>query len=214
MRTVRALLIRFESSMNAYPRPWLGRLASNGFWTSLAIAASVACGSAAETSAPEREDRASAFAGGPAPPEQRRPACAPDVRGLVPAAFAPIEIDCPFGYTNRTSFAALPVSGRFTTGAELRSAFCIELTGSDAPTTSPIAPNPEAPIDFEKSDVVAYAFDARSGVQPALFTRGEELWLRVTTTECSGEAPVLASVAFVVPKGKAINEQKCSLACR
>ncbi len=145
--------------------------------------------------------------------ESDHPSCAPEVSGLVPAGIEPIEIACPLGYTQRASFSALPLSGRFTSLAELTEAFCIAKTDKSMPEIDPRAPSFTNGIDFEKSDVVAYAFDARAGVAPALYQHGSELWLKMTTTTCSTEAPVLASVAFVVPKEKKINEQKCSLRC-
>jgi hypothetical protein len=137
------------------------------------------------------------------------------VSGLVPTRIEPIEIGCPRGYVQRKSYAALPIAGRFATAIELRDAFCIEKSAKSAPGTADLAgPAPETWIDFEENDVVAYTFDTRSGVKPMLLERGEELWLRVTTTTCSREPPELASIAFAVSKGTTLNEQKCSLSCR
>jgi len=173
-------------------------------------AACVACSSSAETSlAAERHDDSTSA---PASPESDAP-CAPDVSGLVHAGIEPIEIRCPRGYAQRATYAALPIAGRFTTLDELTEAFCIEKPSTTVPIEPPRQPLMGERIDFEKNDVVARAFDARAGVEPAMFARGAELWLRVTTTVCTAEAPELASVAFVVPKGTKVNEQKCSLRC-
>lgn len=187
-----------------------GRLPSR-FFSALAIAAAtVACGTSSESSFSNDDDGAPASA--PALTESES-SCAPAVSGLVPAGIAPIEIACPRGYTPRATFAALPIAGRFSSLAELTEAFCIEKSATSMPTTDPRAPTTDNGIDFERNDVVAYAFDARAGVEPALFERGAELWLKVTTSSCRGEAPELASIAFVVPKAKKLNEQKCSLRC-
>ena len=142
----------------------------------------------------------------------------------MPAEIAPIEIDCPRGYTQRKSLAALPIAGRFTTLMELTDAFCIaesdmsadksDTDDTSATAAAPLSPSEESAIDFATSDVVAYAFDAHAGTKPALYERGDELWLRLTTSACRGEAPELASVAFIVPKGREINEQRCSMSCR
>ena len=183
-----------------------GRLAPRTFFSTLLVAACVACSSSAETSPAERGDDSTAAPTSP----WGDSSCAPDVSGLVPAGIEPIEIRCPRGYTQRATFAALPIAGRFTTLEELTEAFCIE--------KSPTVPAVQPPtfgdgIDFEKNDVIVHAFDARAGVEPEMLARGAELWLRVTTTVCTADAPVLASVAFVVPKATKVNEQKCSLRC-
>lgn len=208
-------------------RPWLGRLASRGSWTALALVASVACNDSATTSfAGGRQERERESArSAPRAGADRDPACTPDVSGLVPAEIAPLEIDCPRGYTHRKSLAALPVAGRFTSSRELTDAFCIAESdmGADeksdtgeagAAVAAPLPPSLESAIDFVTSDVVAYAFDAHVGAKPMLYERGDELWLRLTTSSCKGEAPELVSVAFVVPKDREINEQRCSLTCR
>jgi len=142
----------------------------------------------------------------------------------VPAEIAPIEIDCPRGYTHRKSLAALPIAGRFTNSRELTEAFCIAESdmGADASdadekgaaVAAPLPPSVESAIDFATNDVIAYAFDAHAGAKPMLYERGDELWLRLMTSSCTGEAPELASVAYVVPKDREINEQRCSLSCR
>ncbi len=190
--------------------PFEGRFALRRFVTTLMVAVSVACGSSSESAFVDDESGAPASAPALSANDS---SCAPDVSGLVPAGIEPIQITCPRGYTQRATFAALPVAGRFTTLGELTDAFCVEKTATSAPVLDPRHPSNDNPIDFEESDVVAYAFDARAGVEPALYERGAELWLRVTTTACTGEAPQLASVAFVVPKGTKLNEQKCSLRC-
>ena len=187
-----------------------GRPALRRFLTTLVVAASVGCSSSSETAF--LDDTGGEPSSAPAL-SKNESACAPDVSGLVPAGIEPIQISCPGGYTQRATFAALPIAGRFTTLAELTDAFCVETKATTAPNIEPRRPSNEDVIDFEENDVVAYAFDARAGVEPALFERGAELWLRVTTTACTGEAPQLASVAFVVPKGTKVNEQKCSLRC-
>ena len=189
-----------------------GRLALRRFVTTLVVVASAACGSSSESAF--LDDETSGEPSSAPALSENESSCAPDVSGLVPAGIAPILITCPRGFTQRATFAALPVAGRFTTLDELTDAFCVEKSATSAPVVEPRPPSNENPIDFEESDVVAYAFDARAGVEPALFERGAELWLRVTTTACTGEAPQLASVAFVVPKGTKINEQKCSLRCQ
>ncbi len=174
--------------------------------------ASLACSRAPESTggALQAEQRGST----PAPEaEADAPACMPDLAGLRHAGIEPTEVTCPRGYVQRKSLAALPIAGRFTTATELRDAFCIEETSTPASELALLAPSRELQIDFASSDVVAYAFDARSGAEPELLQRGNELWLRVTTTACSGDAPELASIAFVVAKGEPINEQRCSLAC-
>lgn len=187
-----------------------GRLPSR-FFSALAIAvATAACGASSESSF-SSDDGAPAAA--PALTESEA-SCAPAVSGLVPAGIEPIDIVCPRGYLPRTTFAALPIAGRFTSLAELTEAFCIEKTSTSTPTTDPRAPTGKNEIDFDENDVVAYAFDARPGIDPELLERGAELWLKVTTSSCRGEAPDLASIAFVVPKGKKIHEQKCSLRCQ
>jgi len=192
-----------------------GRLAFPRLWAAAAIAAaSAACNATADTSA-AREDEAAGVPVSASAPSESAASCAPDVTGLVPSGIEPIDIECPRGYAQRASFAALPVAGRFTTMRELTEAFCIEKSAASAPTTTDrrVPRMNDDAIDFEENDVVAYAFDARAGVEPALYVRGTELWLRLTTATCSGQPPELASVAFVVPKGKTINEQKCSLRC-
>ena len=191
--------------------PFEGRLALRRFWATLLFAATVACGSTPETSLLDDSLRTPP-SNVPAPTASET-SCAPNVSGLVPARIEPANIHCPRGYAQRASFAALPIAGRFTTLDELTNAFCIEKTSPTMPVDPRGAPTADEPIDFEKNDVVAYAFDRRAGVEPVLFERGIELWLRMTTTTCTGEAPELASVAFVVPKGTKINEQKCSLRC-
>ncbi|MBX3225438.1 MAG: hypothetical protein KF795_33340 [Labilithrix sp.] len=192
----------------------MGRLASKRTWTTLAVAASVACSDAAQSSFAGSDDRAGASAESADPaPEQRR-ACTPDVSGLTPSGIEPIEIACPRGYAEREALAALPIAGRFSTQEELIEAFCVAEGRLNASAADPRAPAAEASIDFATSDVVAYAFDAHAGATPTLFVRGDELWLRITSTACSGEAPTLASVAFVIPKSQAINEQRCSATCR
>lgn len=170
--------------------------------------------SESEGELPQRQARTSAEQEALAPPAATvGPSCVPDLYGLVPAGIDPIEIRCPDGYVQRKSFAALPLTGRFTTAMELVEAFC-------APAGSPVASAVAAAdldtatsIDFEQNDVVAYAFDARAGVEPALFAHGYDLWLRVTNDMCSGRPPELASIAFVVPKGKRVKEQTCALTC-
>ena len=196
-------------------RPRLGRLVSNRFLrvvTTLATAALVACGSSAETSFLQDDGYSGEPTSGSVAPESR-PSCAPNIGGLVPAGIEPTEIACPRGYARRRSFAAMPIAGRFTTQQELTDAYCIETEGTSAPATDPRRPIAEASIDFTRNDVVAYAFDVRAGAPPALFEHGDDLWLKVTTNECGGEAPTLASLAFIVPKGKSISEQKCSQTC-
>ena len=183
--------------------------------TTLALAASVvACSASAESAFLETDESADEPSQAPALSEKRDPssACAPNISGLVPAGIEPVEVECPQGYTPRKALAALPIAGRFTSPGELTDAFCTAVKGAAPPTTDPRAPKSELTIDFTKHDVVAYAFDRRAGVEPALFTQGGDLWLKVTTNKC-GEAPDLASVAFVVPKRKAINEQKCASTC-
>ena len=71
----------------------------------------------------------------------------------------------------------------------------------------------ERTIDFHKHDVVAYAFDLRAGAAPALYRRGGDLWLKVTTAKCGGARTSLGSVAFLVPKGAKVNEQTCARSC-
>ncbi|OJY29593.1 MAG: hypothetical protein BGO98_48015 [Myxococcales bacterium 68-20] len=203
----------------------MGRLASSGSWTALALAASVACNDSATTSFAGRQERErESTRAAPRGSADRDPACTPDVSGLVPAEIAPIEIDCPRGYTHRKSLAALPIAGRFTNSRELTEAFCIAESdmGADASdadekgaaVAAPLPPSVESAIDFATNDVIAYAFDAHAGAKPMLYERGDELWLRLMTSSCTGEAPELASVAYVVPKDREINEQRCSLSCR
>ncbi len=205
--------------------PWMGRLASTGSWTALALAASVACNDSATASVADRQERErESSRSAPHGSADRGPACTPDVSGLVPAEIAPIEIDCPRGYTHRRSLAALPVAGRFTNSRELTEAFCIAESGTaadandtgekEAAVAAPLPPSLESAVDFATSDVVAYAFDAHAGAKPTLYARGDELWLRLTTSSCTGEAPELVSVAYVVPKDREIHEQRCSLSCR
>lgn len=200
-------------SMIARLRPWLGRLAPKRICATLAIAASVACSAETESAVVRSEEQA----GAPNEDAPRSPAseaaCTPAVSGLSPAGIEPIEVTCPLGYAHRMSLAA-PVAGRFTTLEELTDAFCVAERQLRASAADARAPAADAPIDFTTSDVVAYAFDTHAGEPPALFKRGEELWLRTTTTACSGEAPALASLAFVVPKGREIHEQRCSSTCR
>lgn len=211
--------------MGSSLRPWLGRLASRGSWTALAIATSIACSDSATTSFDGHQQSArESTRSAPHESAEHDPACAPDVSGLVLANIAPIQIDCPRGTVHRSTLAALPIAGRFTNARELTEAFCIAERGmggsagdahaTEAAVAAPLPPSVESAIDFERNDVVAYAFDAHAGVKPMLYERGDELWLRLTTSTCTGEAPDLTSVAFVVPKNHEINEQRCSLSCR
>jgi hypothetical protein len=208
--------------MIALLRPWLGRLASRRLWTTFAVLASVACSNSTEVRAvrSESENQAAAAGATPtAPDSQRGATCAPVVSGLEPSDIEPTEIDCPAGYLRRDELSGLPTAGRFRTDAELMAAFCIEAMRTRVPTASEpqqplFGPRPESTTDFEANDVVAYAFDQRNGTKPALFRRGNDLWLRVTSMTCSAAPPELASIAFVVPKGTTINEQRCSLKCQ
>lgn len=199
--------------MIARMRPWLGRLASIRILATLTLVASIACNDDAESSVLRSDEQSGAAAeSAPRAPESGA-ACTPAVSGLSPAGIEPIEVTCPLGYAHRMSLAS-PVAGRFTTLEELTDAFCVAERQLRASAADARAPTAEAPIDFSTSDVVAYAFDAHAGEAPALFDRGDELWLRTTTTTCSGEAPALESIAFVVPKGREIREQRCSSTCR
>jgi hypothetical protein len=197
-------------------RPQLGRPGSRRFWSLTAVLAvvvgtNIGCGASAESASTQADSLPGAYsAGSPSSPSSA--SCAPEVGGLVPADIAPLEVQCPGGYTQRKSLAAQPIAGRFTTAAELTDAFCISKTGTQAPTLDPRAPSYELNVDFEKSDVVAYAFDTLAGV-PALHERGDDLWLKVTTDKCGGNAPRLGTIAFAVPKDKKVNEQTCARAC-
>ncbi|MBX3199715.1 MAG: hypothetical protein KF894_16385 [Labilithrix sp.] len=194
-------------------RPWLGRLASIRTLATLTLAASTACNDDAESSVLRSDEPSRATAESPARSPESEAACTPAVSGLSPTGFEPIEVTCPLGYAHRMSLAS-PVAGRFTTLEQLTDAFCVPERQLSASAADARAPTADAPIDFSTSDVVAYAFDTHAGEAPALFDRGDELWLRTTTTTCSGEAPALQSIAFVVPKGREIREQRCSSTCR
>jgi hypothetical protein len=197
-------------------RPLLGRLPWPNLFASLALVASLAACSDIADSSFETEGPAESR-GTPALSASRA-TCAPDVLGLSAKAIEPIKIACPIGYTQRKTFSAMPIAGRFTNATELRDAFCVEKESASLPrpptpnldvTTSPSS---NSAIDFEKNDVVIYAFDTRNGEKPALFERGSELWLR-TTTACGNELSELGSIAFTVAKAQRVNEQKCAAAC-
>jgi hypothetical protein len=199
-------------------RPLLGRPGSRSFWrlataVALLVTANVACGTSAESAYADDTVPMAASRGGAGSEGEESPSCAPVVAGLVLADIAPLEVHCPGGYTQRKSLAALPIAGRFTTAAELTDAFCISTKGdTTAPNIDPRTPTFEQEVDFEKSDVVAYAFDTQAG-EPAIYSRGEDLWLKVTTDKCGANAPRLGTIAFAVPKDKKVNEQTCARAC-
>ena len=145
-------------------------------------------------------------------PVTTQAACAPEVGGLVPANLVPIEVQCPGGYTQRKSLAALPIAGRFTSLEELTDAFCVSKSTQATATLEPRAPSFDPQVDFAANDVVTYAFDLQAGT-PAMYTRGDDLWLKVLTDTCGGTAPRLGSIAFVIPKEKKVNEQTCARSC-
>jgi len=198
-------------------RPQLGRHVSRSFSIltvvlGLVAGPSLGCGADAESTLFAGDDAVSSVG---APNAETGPSCAPEVGGLVPADIAPLEVQCPGGYTQRKSLAALPIAGRFTTAGDLTDAFCIATTKGGtltAPTLDPRAPTFDLLVDFEESDVVAYAFDTQAG-DPALYTRGDDLWLKVMTDKCGGNAPRLGTIAFIVPKDKTVNEQTCARTC-
>lgn len=138
------------------------------------------------------------------------PVCSPSVTGFVDAGIAPLNVECPLGWQARTGSKTLPIAGRFSTREELTNAYCVRQAGDtrirlDSPTTTA--------IDFDASDVVAYAYDANAGA-PALLRRGPELWIELTSDACSGRSPALSGVAFVVPKGSTVDERTCSQRCQ
>jgi len=155
-----------------------------------------------------RAESSSAFLESTTPPETSAAApaglsCTPEVTGLIPADISSITIQCPGDYVPREGRSAVPIAGRFTSDAELVEAFCVA-----KPTLRAISAG--TTIDFDHNAVVAYAYDENAGPPPTLYRRGDDLWLKVTQTECHTTPPQLASVVFVVPKTSAINEQTCS----
>jgi hypothetical protein len=146
----------------------------------------------------------------------RARACTPEIGGLVSSNIAPLTITCPPGYLDRQS-AALPVAGRFTTADAFTAAFCkpaprVASGFGFAFASTEDASDTDALIDFRKNDVVVYAYDAAAG-EPALYRRAADLWLQVPTDTCRGNAPALASIAFVIPKHKEVAEQTCARPC-
>jgi len=192
----------------------------------VALAAALsACGVSSETSTErlsgdEATPTASSGTGG-GDTSDAASVCTPYLGGLTLATLAPVKIQCPSGYGLRDSSKALPVAGRFTNDDELVKAYCVTLSSSSSPAAPPSAPTTNPPklslgpnvIDFESNDVVAYAYDANAGA-PSLYRRSTELWLRTLSDSCTGSAPTLASVAFVIPKHTEVNEQTCSRSCR
>src|SRR5438445_601363 len=51
--------------------------------------------------------------------------CTPEVTDIAPQSIDPIDIVCPRGYVGRQTYAAEPISGRFTNQDELIAAFCV-----------------------------------------------------------------------------------------
>jgi hypothetical protein len=144
--------------------------------------------------------------------EDENNTCAPSISGLIPAAIEAVKVRCPTGYEARDVSKALPVAGRFTTADELVKAYCMKATIGSTPPKLTLQPDG---IDFEANDVVAFAYDAKAGA-PTLYRRGsgEELWLQTISDTCTGSAPSLASVAFIVPKHADVNEQNCTRSCQ
>lgn len=174
----------------------------------------LACGMSGESTLIKGSDRppsepalssgGAAMAGG----EGDQNVCAPVLGGLVPAAITPLEVRCPAGYDARDPSRSLPIAGRFSSAEELVKAYCVR----DGLPPKLTLQEHDA-IDFEANDVVAFAYDVKAGGVPMLFRRGAELWLQTNTDTCTGLAPSLASVAYVIPKHVVVNEQTCTRSC-